>query len=215
MELKDIFLYRMTHIKNIPHTLRHGITHKNSPNANPDYVDIGDMSLISTRNTKKVYINHGDLEGSRILLGDFIPFYLGVKMPMLYVVQCGGNFVEKPTPPSDIIYLVCPILKVIRVQNNYYYTNGHATESFTSFFDKSMINELPEQVNWQAITAKYWGGDDNLTLKWQKQAEFLAENDIPPHLITNFGCYNDSAKNKLTEIGVDASTIKIIPNAYY
>lgn len=38
----------MTHIKNIPHILKYGITHKNSPNANPYYEEIGDISLIST-----------------------------------------------------------------------------------------------------------------------------------------------------------------------
>ncbi|SEA26408.1 protein of unknown function [Arachidicoccus rhizosphaerae] len=40
MDLKDVKLYRITHIDNIPHVLRYGITHKNSPNASPNFVAI-------------------------------------------------------------------------------------------------------------------------------------------------------------------------------
>ena len=217
MELKDIFLYRMTHIKNIPHILEYGITHKDSPNTNPNYEDIGDVNLIFTRSTKRVSVDNGAFSTKlrTIILGNFIPFYFGVRMPMLYVVQQGGNFVKKATPPSDIIYLACPILRVIAQQECYYYSNGHATESFTSFFDMSKINELPTNLDWQAIKAKYWSGDENLILKWKKQAEFLAKSDIQPDCITNFVCYDEIAKNKLIKIGIDSNKIKIFPNAYY
>jgi hypothetical protein len=82
MDLSQINIYRMTHIENIPHILQYGITHRNSPNANPDYVTVGDKSLIDKRNTKQVSIEN---DGT-IVLGDFIPFYFGVRMPMLYVI---------------------------------------------------------------------------------------------------------------------------------
>jgi hypothetical protein len=39
----------MTHIQNVPHILRYGITGKTSPNANPHYAPIGDTSLIDKR----------------------------------------------------------------------------------------------------------------------------------------------------------------------
>jgi hypothetical protein len=51
MELENIYIYRMTHIDNIPNILLIGITHKNSPNSNPNFVPIGDVSLIDTRST--------------------------------------------------------------------------------------------------------------------------------------------------------------------
>jgi hypothetical protein len=40
-DLSKTYLFRMTHIENIPHILRHGITHFSSHNANPDFVPIG------------------------------------------------------------------------------------------------------------------------------------------------------------------------------
>lgn len=122
MELDKIHLYRMTHIENVPHILRYGITHKNSPHADAAYKSIGDASLISTRETKRVCIDNGTFhqEGENIVLGEFIPFYFGIRMPMLYVIQHGGNFVPQATPPTDIIYLVCHLLSVANAQSRCY-----------------------------------------------------------------------------------------------
>ena len=50
MELGQIYIYRMTHLENIPHILLNGITHKSSSNTNPKYISIGDVSLIDTGN---------------------------------------------------------------------------------------------------------------------------------------------------------------------
>lgn len=61
MELENIYIYRMTHIDNIPNILLNGITHRNSPNSNPTFVAIGDISLIDTRSTKSVSIDNGEM----------------------------------------------------------------------------------------------------------------------------------------------------------
>ena len=77
MELENIYIYRMTHIDNIPNIMVNGITHKNSPNSDPNFVAIGDVSLIDTRSAKNVRIDNGDLldfNAESIVLGDFIPF---------------------------------------------------------------------------------------------------------------------------------------------
>ena len=54
-----------------------------------------------------------------------------------------------------------------------------------------------------------------MNTKRKKQAEFLVLDDLPPNWIVGFGCYDDVAKQKLIEMGVKATEIKIIPNAYY
>lgn len=218
MELENIKIYRMTHIDNIDHVLAYGITHKNSPNYNPNFTIIGDQSLIDTRSTKEVYVDNGDflnVSASKIILGDFIPFYFGIKMPMLYVIQVGGNFVEKATRPEEIVYLVCSITNIINSDNVYYFTDGHGTDNYTTFYDSSMINSLPKIIDWSAVKASFWGGQENLNIKRKKQAEFLVSKDLPPSFLFGFGCYNELAKQKLISAGIDESKIKIIPNAYY
>lgn len=98
----------MTHIENIPHILQYGITHHHSPNANSHYRSIGDRSLIDFRANKEINI------GSEcIVLGDYIPFYFGIRMPMLYVIQHGGNCVPQATKAEEIVYVVVSLAQII------------------------------------------------------------------------------------------------------
>ncbi|MDR2191260.1 MAG: DUF4433 domain-containing protein [Endomicrobium sp.] len=213
---KDIKIYRMTHMVNISHILKYGITHKSSKNANHNYHPIGDTSLIDKRNDFSVNVSNGEnnVKGS-IILGDFIPFYFGIKMPMLYVIQHGGNFVEYPILPQDIVYMVCYIENLVKVCNNFYFPDGHATDCLSCFYDSSKINDIISIINWDAITRSYWAGTDNLDIKRQKQAEFLIAEDVPYEFISYFGCYNLSAKENLIQYGVNKEKIKIVPEAYY
>lgn len=208
----------MTHIKNIPHILKNGITHKNALNSNQDYITIGDLSLIETRNNKQVTIDNGALYNVNlpsIILGNFTPFYFGVKMPMLYVIQNGGNFVEKATQATEIIYLACSLKAIINADLNCYFTDGHATDGLTSFYDKSKIDNLSEIIDWNSVKAPYWGGQENLNIKRKKQAEFLLQGDLSSTAIIGFGCSDNLAKQQLVNLGIDELKIKIIPDAYY
>lgn len=218
MELRNIYVYRMTHIDNISHILNFGITHKNSTNSNPNFTPIGDVSLIDTRSTRRVSVDNGEIlnfDAETIVLGDFIPFYFGIKMPMLYVIQNGGNFVEKATPPENIIYLACPISNIVNSGGVYYFSDGHATDNLTSFYDKSRIEELPHIIDWDSIKAPFWGGQENLNLKRKKQAEFLVSDDMPASFIAGFCCYNEEVKRRLIRMGIDEVKIKVLPRAYY
>lgn len=217
MKLDQVNIYRILHIENIPHIIENGITHKNSPNANPNFIGIGDISLINNRETRKINVDNGTTFNTIevINLGDFTPFYFGVKMPMLYVVQHGGNFVEKPNKSEDIIYVACSIKSIINSDLLYFFSDGHATDFLTSFYNKDKINQLPEIIDWTAVQTSYWGGQENLNLKRKKQAEFLVNGDIPSDFIVGYGCYNELAKQRLIEFGINEQLVKVIPNAYY
>ena len=208
----------MIHIENIPHVLKHGITHRNSPNKNEKFVTIGDVSLIDLRSTKSVQVDNGDFQNINapsIILGDFIPFYFGTRMPMLYVMQNGGNFVERATPAQDIVYLKCLLVDVISSCKSYFFSDVHATDKYVTFYDKSKLEDLPTLIDWNAVKSSYWGGEENLNIKRKKQAEFLVSDDVPSKCITAFGCYNEIAKQKLVAFGIEASKIKLIPKEYF
>lgn len=96
----------MTHIENIPHILQHGITHRTSPNCNPEFVPIGDSRLIGARDD--LTLNNGRK------LGDYIPFYFGTRMPMLYVIQRGHNGVPI-TPAEKIVYCISSVQKIMEL----------------------------------------------------------------------------------------------------
>ena len=211
MSIDKICLYRMTHIDNIPHVLQYGIVHRSSPNRSSCFVSIGDKSLIDYRNTKSVFV------GSRtIVLGDFIPFYFGVRMPMLYVIQHGGNYVEKARKAEEIVYVVVPLKEIVESGSLYYFSDGHATDSLTTFYDANDIKELPSIIDWDAVKSRFWSGDGIETdIKRRKQAEFLVKENLPANSIVGFVCYNDNAKSKLVSYGIVENIIKVFPNAYY
>lgn len=195
----------MTHIENIPHILQNGITHIRSPNRNPAYVSIGDGGLISNRESFLI--------PNLLHLGDYIPFYFGTRMPMLYVIHNGYNNVRK-TPSEDIVYCITTVFEIVDHQLEFVYTNGHAVDGLTEFFEPGTVNNILDYIDKSAIDKKYWGDDNDLDLKRRKEAEFLIRDDIPVSAILGYAVYNLAAKQNLINLGVDDERIVIRP-AYY
>lgn len=196
----------MTHIENIPHVLEYGITHRNSQSANSDFVPIGDNSLINRRNTH--ILNNGTV------LGDYIPFYFGTRSPMLYVIQRGFNGVIKTTP-ENIIYCVTSIAKIIDSEINFMFTDGHAIDSFSTEYSKAQIENIDNILDYNAINASVWIDENDLDKKRRKEAEFLLSQDLPTNYILGYICYNERAKSKLLEYGINENKIVVKPNCYF
>lgn len=195
----------MTHIENIPHIFQYGITHADSPNANPGYIPIGDCSLISSRNDFIV-------PGGRTL-GEYIPFYFGICMPMLYVIQKGFNAV-KTTPAEDIVYCITSVQQIVNHQLNFVFTDGHAVDSFSSFYSLPDIDNIENYIDQNAIGRQFWKDENDLDLKRRKEAELLIGNDIPSTAILGFAVYNESAKNSLIGFGIAADKV-IVKKGFY
>ncbi|MBK9498722.1 MAG: DUF4433 domain-containing protein [Leptospiraceae bacterium] len=205
-DFNKIQLFRITHIQNIPHILQNGITHIKSENNNPEFITIGDGSLISRRNSFS--IPNGKV------LGDYIPFYFGVRMPMLYVIQNGYNGLQAVSA-DDIVYCVSTVGQIIEHKLDFLFTDGHATDSFSNFFNSQDISNLENIIDWQAVKSKYWNNDTDLDLKRRKEAEFLVASDIPVSAIVGFAVYNDNSKKKLLEFGISETVIKIKREFYF
>lgn len=200
------YLFRMTHVENIPHILQYGITHSTSLNFNPSYKPIGDNSLIVTRNN--FILNNGKH------LGDYIPFYFGPRTPMLYVIQNGFNMVA-PTFVENIVYCVTSVQKIIELQLDFVFTNGHAVDGFTTQFTSSDIEGIDSIIDWDAVNAKYWRSDTDLDLKRRKEAEFLVHGDVATDAILGFIVFNQNAKDKMIVFGATAENILIKPEYYF
>lgn len=205
-DLEKTYLFRMTHVENIQHILQHGITHSTSANANPDFVPIGDGSLIATRNDFLLQ------NGRR--LGEYIPFYFGVRTPMLYVVQNGFNMVA-PTPAENIVYCITSVQKIIDQQLEFVFTDGHAVDGFTTQYTVAAIPNIDSILDWKAIRAKYWRDDNDLDLKRRKEAEFLVLGDIASEAILGYLTYNENAKNRLLAFGANATNVHIKNDFYF
>ncbi len=205
-DLNKEFLFRMTHIENIPHILQNGITHLTSTNANPNFIPIGDNSLIATRND--FLLNNGRR------LGDYIPFYFGTRTPMLYVVQKGFNMVA-PTLAENIVYCVSSVQKIIDLQLDFVFTDGHAVDRFSSQYTMSDIQNLHAIIDKNAIHNKYWKDENDLDRKRRKEAEFLVLGDIARDAILGFLVYNENAKKRMIKFGANAANVHIKSDYYF
>jgi hypothetical protein len=196
----------MTHIENIPHILQNGITHSQSVNAHPNFIPIGDGSLIATRSS--FLLDNGRR------LGEYIPFYFGVRTPMLYVVQKGFNMVN-PTLPENIVYCVSSVKKITDLNLDFVFTDGHAVDGFSTQYSKGDILNIDVILDKDAINAKYWRDETDLDMKRRKEAEFLVLGDIAINAILGFVVYNENAKKRLIDFGVDKAKVQVKSNFYF
>lgn len=196
----------MTHIENIPHILENGITHSSSSNANPDFVPIGDTSLITRRS------EHSLNNGRRI--GDYIPFYFGCRMPMLYVIQNGLNMVA-PTPAENIVYCISSVQKIINEDLEFVFTDGHAVDSFSTEYTPAQIDEIENIIDRNAISARYWKDENDLDLKRRKEAELLVLGDINLTAILGYIVFNQLAKDRMIAFGVAPDEVYVKPDRYF
>jgi hypothetical protein len=206
MELNKVYLYRMTHIENIPHIFKYGITHPDSINQNLNYYSIGDSSLISKRSNFL-------LKGGKTL-GDFIPFYFGFRMPMLYVVQKGFNGVTI-TEPDKIVYCITSIQKILDLKIDFIFTNGHAINALTQFYDVNDVKNINDLIDFKAIHAPFWKDEEDLDLKRRKEAEFLVLGDLSVDTVLGYVVYSTDAQLKLLELGITKEKIVVKPNFYF
>ncbi len=201
------YIYRMTHIDNIPHILKHGITHRESADADPSYIPIGDTSIIDKRRN----LIRETVAGEKISLGDFIPFYFYARMPMLYNIQHGYK-VER-VDAENIVYLIVAIKAITNDSNRkFYFSDGHTVSRQTKFYGKDRLDRIDSLLDIEAIKSNDWGND--YVVKERKQAEFLVGGDIPATDIAHICCHSQAARQRLINMGVTCNII-VNQQAYY
>lgn len=197
------FAFRLVHIANIPHILRYGFVHPTSPNADKNYVQIGDSSVINVRNNMSNY-----------KLCDYIPFYFGPRSPMLYVIQHGYNGVTR-YEASELVYCIIRIDDIINHSIECVFTDGHALNKITSFYNKTKLIELNNLIKYNDVYTPNWIDLDDVDLKRRKEAELLIKDELPPQFIRGFVVYNEEAAKKFASYGVSNDKLVIKPNYYF
>lgn len=147
-------------------------------------------------------------------LGEYIPFYFGVRTPMLYVVQNGFNMVA-PTPSENIVYCVSSVQKIIDLQLDFVFTDGHAVDGFTTQYNLEDIQNIDTILDKNAINAKYWKDENDLDRKRRKESEFLVLGDITHDAVLGYITSNENAKNRVINFGADATNVHIKLGFYF
>ncbi len=199
------YAFRITHIDNISHIVQCGLVRENSPLRDEHFVSIGDQQIIKLRREMVV-------KGYQI--SDYIPFYFGPRSPMLYVIQHGYNGVQR-VEPEKIVYCVIKLDEIINYDVDCLFTDGHALSVLTSFYTKDKLPQINNIVNYDDVYSVQWNSEVDIDLKRRKEAELLVKNDLPTRFICGYVVYNEMAKQKILELGIDDNKIVVLPSFYF
>lgn len=177
---QKIWLFRMVHRDNLAYLLEHGL-HAHNPN----FVSIGDSTLITSRQDYSVPITPPNGK-----MGDYIPFYFGFRSPMLYRIKTGKSVVQQPQ--ENIVYLCYALDDMVGNSIEWCFTDGHAKRRTTQFFND--LKDL-DKVDWEAVYATEWKDtQDHPDRMRRKQAEFLVKGNLFANSISYIVVFNENAK---------------------
>lgn len=199
------YAFRITHIDNIPHIDKYGLARADSPSRNPDYVPIGDTVVIGVRGNR-------DVKGYK--LNEYIPFYLGPRSPMLYVIQHGYNGVKR-IEPEKIVYCIIRLADISDSDKQCVFTDGHALSALTNFYTKERLKAIDSIINYDDVYSSRWDSDTDLDLKRRKEAELLIKDDLEPQYICGYVVYNEVTKQRLVDSGIPTDRIAVRPSYYF
>jgi hypothetical protein len=187
-----IYLYRIIHIDNLPFIIRRNeITCPSHRRANPNYIGIGDDSLIAHRKTMPTLLKPGGT------FNDYIAFYFGKRSPMLYNIKNGFQGVTRRSQ-NEIIYLVTSLDKVKEFRIPYVYFDGHGYHHLSQVFN---TEEGFAYIDWKTVHASKWfDTEDDPDRKRRKQAEFLIYQSLPLQAIIAIATYSNRAKQNVERI---------------
>ena len=108
-------------------------------------------------------------------LADYVPFYFTSRSPMLYSIHTG--FVEGYSGGQrEILHLVSSAEQVAQTDRAWCFTDGHALEWISEFFDD--LTDL-DKVDWDVIRSWSWRNrPSDFDRKRRKQAELLVHESF-------------------------------------
>ena len=202
-------IFRITHVRNVPWILGHGLHCQTSGVADPGFVPIGMAELIEKRTTRTVPTSPG---GS---LGDYVPFYFTPSSVMMYNIKTGFNNIIK-RPNEEIAILVSSLHKLRELKIPFVFTNGHAYMEESDYFQD--MADL-DKIDWELLRRRDFKRDPEDPGKMGRyQAEALVHRHVPIGALLGIGCYDSATMATLEgEIKRRALTIGVraFPEWYF
>ncbi len=186
------YCYRITHISNLFHLLQNGIVNKHHPDANNEYIDIGNPQIIDVRSKMPVKIaNYGNI-------GDYVPFYFTPKSMMLFNIITGHRHPIVPRRNrSEILVIRCLISNLVKLRQ-WFFTDGQANDMASNHYN-DMTNL--GQIDWGNIqNSDFSKSDGDYDRPRRYQAEFLVHRHVPLTCVESLNVYNDQAANIVTNV---------------
>lgn len=187
-DLEATRLYHITHVGNLPKILEAGGL-------------FSDAAMVKNGGGS-VAIAHDHIKQRRLtqyrvdcckgrFVGEFVPFYFSPRSVMLFTINQGNTGLERGSQKS-IIHLVSTVKRGCDSGRDWAIADGNAGAGYTEFSsDVAALDDL----DWDAIDAKYWGGRTH-----RKSAEFLQADFFSWDQMIGIGCHNDEVRDQVTQM---------------
>lgn len=129
-------------------------------------------------------------------VGEFVPFYLCPRSPMLFTIN-KGNTGLTPGCQKSIVHLVSTMAAGIESGKAWAVSSGNAGAFHTTFAAELKVLDA---LDWEAIRATQWQGKQH-----QKAAEFLMADSFPWAAIQEISCQNSTTADRVRLFLADAS----------
>jgi hypothetical protein len=203
-------IFRIVHTSNVPWIFDHGGLHcQNSAVLDPNYVNIGNPSLINKRTHRDVPIPPGGR------LCDYVPFYFTPFSIMMYNIKTGYGEITR-RDHKDIVIFVSSVHRLADLQVSFVFTNQHAYAVDTEFYND--LQDL-EKIDWPLLQCRDFKTDDSDPGKQLRyQAEALIHRNVPLNALLGIACVNDNVKGDLETLlqqrGIQLA-VRAMPNWYF
>jgi ssDNA thymidine ADP-ribosyltransferase, DarT len=185
------WFFRITHLQNLPYILQQGLCPAASGLVDPQFVAIGDHTLIEVRKELEVPIAPG---GG---FSEYVPFYLGSRSPMLYQIWKGVDGVAQ-VAQSDIVYIAVSLACIEAKGLPFVFTDGHARSRVTRFYNDAA--DLA-QLDWEVIQSPNWANtEEDPDRKRKKQAEFMVKGLVGVDCFGYLLTFDEASKEKVAQM---------------
>lgn len=104
---------------------------------------------------------------------------------------------------ADVIYLISRVARVQNAGLSWVFSDGHAANAFTSFFDDEAQGDV---IDWELMKAQWWNNTaDDPDRTRRRQAEFLIHSFAPWSIVTGIATRNpvvaDDVRTILAQAG--------------
>lgn len=209
LQPEKALIFRIVHVDNVPWILEHGLHCRNSPDQDPNYVNIGSADLIDKRSRRIVPVPPGGT------LSDYVPFYFTPFSIMMLNIKTGhGNITRREN--RDIVMFVSSVPKLEALGLPYVFTNQHAYHVDTDFYGSP--SDL-DKIDWELLQSRNFKTNDaDPGRQLRYQAEALVHGHVPLEALLGMGCHNDEVRAQLeaqiASMGKNFS-VKTTPSWYF
>jgi len=173
-------LFRITHVSNLPWLLANGLPCANAGIGDPNFVSIGNPSLIQDRTHHPVRLPPNGT------LADYVPFYLTPKSPMLLNIKTGWKGITRRSN-AEIAIFVSSVQKMQEKGVRLLFTDRHAYMATARWSAEAA--DLATMIDWDILRRHDFARSDDYPDKMDRyQAEVLAHNHLPTTALIGIGC---------------------------